>query len=171
MTVPEQPLVLRPLRAEDVDAVIEVWHESKRVAYPYLPLEQARTLVDDREFFCRVILPNNAVWVALVGEEVVGFLAIGGSYVDRLYIHPARQRQGIGSTLIAKAKELSPTGVQLHTHQKNTQARAFYEGHRFHVAKLGISPPPESEPDIEYHWTPATDRSSSEASTTEAQRR
>ena len=155
MTVWRQPLVLRRLRAEDVDAVVEVWHESKRVAYPYLPLEQGRTLAEDGDFFRGVILPNDAVWVALVGKEVMGFLAIGGSYVDRLYIHPARQRQGIGSMLIAKAKELSPTGVQLHTHQKNTQARAFYEGHGFHVAKLGISPPPESESDIEYHWTPA----------------
>ena len=149
-----QPPALRPLRDDDVDEVVRVWHESKRVAYPYLPLEQGRTLAEDEDFFRQVILPNTAVWVSLVGAEVAGFLAISGSYVDRLYIHPDRQRQGIGSALIVKAKELSPVGVQLHTHVKNTQARAFYEQHGFAAVKFGVSPPPESEPDVEYHWTP-----------------
>lgn len=151
----EALLLVRPAHEDDLDALIRVWHESKRVAYPYLPLEQGRTLAEDDEFFRRVIVLRNAIWVALRGGEVAGFLAIGGSYVDRLYIHPERQREGIGSALIAKAKALSPDGVQLHTHQRNTQARAFYEKHGFVAATFGISPPPESEPDVEYHWTPA----------------
>ena len=42
-----------------------------------------------------------------------------------------------------------------HTHQQHAQARAFCEKHGFRAVKFGISPPPESEPDVEYHWTPA----------------
>jgi len=87
-------------------------------------------------------------------EALAGFLALQDSYIDRLYIHPAHQRRGVGSALMEQAKALSPAGLELHTHQKNTQARAFYERHGFTIAKLGISPPPESEPDIEYHWRP-----------------
>jgi ribosomal protein S18 acetylase RimI-like enzyme len=149
-------LTIRPVRDDEIDDVIRLWHITKLDAYPYLPLEQGRTLDEDSRFFREVILPRNEVWVAQDGAALVGFLAIEGSYVDRLYIHPAHQRRGAGTALIAKAKSLSPTGIQLHTHVKNTQARAFYEQHDFKAVKFGISPPPESEPDIEYHWTPTT---------------
>lgn len=155
--MPEQdegPIV-RPLRADEVDEVIRLWHVTKQAAYPYLPLEQGRTVEEDGAFFRDAILPRSSVWVAEQGGAIAGFLAIEGSYVDRLYVHPARQRRGAGSALIAKAKVLSPDGVQLHTHVKNTQARAFYERHGFRAVTFGVSPPPESEPDVEYHWTPA----------------
>lgn len=146
--------IIRPMREDEIDEVIRLWHVTKQDAYPYLPLEQGRTLDEDSRFFRDVILPRNEVWVAEDGARLVGFLAIEGSYVDRLYIDPTHQRRGAGTALIAKAKALSPTGVQLHTHVKNTRARAFYEQHDFKAVKFGISPPPESEPDVEYHWTP-----------------
>ncbi len=148
-------VVVRPLREEEIDAVIRLWHASKRVAYPYLPLEQSRTLAEDARFFRDRILPRSSVWVAEEDGTLLGFMALEGSYVDRLYIHPDRQRRGVGTALMEKAKELSPSGLQLHTHVKNTQACAFYEQHGFRAVKYGTSPPPENEPDVEYHWTPA----------------
>jgi ribosomal protein S18 acetylase RimI-like enzyme len=154
MTDTAANLIIRPLEDGEIDEVIRLWHETKLDAYPYLPLEQGRTVEEDGRFFREVILPRNSVWVAQDGAAVVGFLAIEGGYVDRLYIHPAHQRRGVGTALMARAKELSPSGVQLHTHVKNTQARAFYEKHGFTAVKFGISPAPESEPDVEYHWTP-----------------
>jgi ribosomal protein S18 acetylase RimI-like enzyme len=151
----QSDLIIRPLVDDEIDEVIQLWHVTKLDAYPYLPLEQGRTIDEDSRFFRDVILPRTSVWVAQHGAAIVGFLAIEGSYVDRLYIHPEHQRRGVGTALITKAKAISPTGVQLHTHVKNTQARTFYEQHDFKAVKFGISPPPESEPDVEYHWTPA----------------
>ena len=158
--MPDRPpeLVVRPMTTDDLPAVIRVWHESKRVAYPYIPQEQGLTLADNERLFHELILPRNAVWVATDGPEIVGFLAMQGSYIDRLYVLPGLQRRGVGSALMAHAKALSPAGLQLHTHQKNSQACAFYERHGFRVAKYGTSPPPESEPDVEYHWTPSPPR-------------
>ena len=146
--------LVRPLREGEEEEVIRLWHETKRAAYPYLSLEQSRTIEEDGGFFREVILPRSSVWVTERDGAITAFLAIEGSYVDRLYVHPTHQRCGAGSALITQAKTLSPAGVQLHTHQKNDQARAFYEQHGFRAVKFGISPPPESEPDIEYHWTP-----------------
>ena len=83
-----------------------------------------------------------------------GFLALAGSYVDRLYVLPARQRRGVGERLLAHAKSLAPHGLELHTHQKNGKARAFYEKHGFAAVRFGTSPPPENEPDVEYWWRP-----------------
>ena len=90
--------------------------------------------------------------------RLVGFVALEGSYVDRLYVHPQCQRRGVGSLLLRKAFELSPEGVELHTHQKNETGCAFYEKHGFRAVRYGTSPPPESEPDVEYHWRPPRSR-------------
>lgn len=147
---------VRRATPDDLTDVIRVWHESKRVAYPYIAQERGLTLADNDRIFREIILPRlpgDALWVAEVAGEITGFMAIEGSYIDRLYIHPNQQRSGIGTALMARAMALSPAGLQLHTHQKNEQARAFYEKHGFRAVKFGISPPPESEPDVEYHWT------------------
>jgi ribosomal protein S18 acetylase RimI-like enzyme len=148
-------LVVRRLVPADVSAAAAVWHASARVAYPYLPLQQGLTPADAERIFREHIWPANEIWVATRDETVVAFLAVQGSYIDRLYVHPEHQGCGVGSALLEQAKSLSPTGLELHTHQKNAQARAFYEKHGFRAVKFGVSPPPESEPDVEYHWRPA----------------
>jgi ribosomal protein S18 acetylase RimI-like enzyme len=146
---------VRQMRQDEIDAVILLWRVTKKAAYPYLPTEQAHTLEDDTRFFREVLLPGaSSVWVAADGERLLGYLALQGSYIDRLYIHPEHQRQGVGTALLAKARELSPAGLELHTHVQNKQARAFYEKHGFRAVKFGVSPPPERAPDVEYHWRP-----------------
>lgn len=138
----------------ETGTVVELWHATKKNAYPYLPLEQTRTLDDDSAFFHQKLLPRCDIWVAEQQGRVVGFLAIRGSYIDRLYVLPSVQRSGIGTALIKHAMKLSPNGIELHTHQKNLAARRFYEKHGFLAINFGVSPPPESEPDVEYHWRP-----------------
>ena len=145
---------VRPLCESDFEAVVALWHETKQDAYPYLPLEQGRTLEEEADFFRVRILSRCAVFVVEIRGGLAAFLAVDGSYVDRLYVHPRCQRHGIGSLLLRKAFELSPEGVELHTHQKNETACAFYEKHGFRAVRYGTSPPPESEPDVEYHWRP-----------------
>ena len=85
-----------------------------------------------------------------------GFLALAGSYVDRLYVEPGAWRRGVGRALLRHAITLSPSGIELHTHQRNGGARAFYAREGLRAVRFGLSPPPESEPDIEYHWRPGS---------------
>jgi ribosomal protein S18 acetylase RimI-like enzyme len=134
--------------------VAELWHVTKKDAYRYLPLEQERTFEDDFKFFLEKLVPRCDVWVSEREGQLVGFLAIQGSYVDRLYVLPRFQRVGVGAALIKHAMELSPVGLELHTHQKNLVARSFYERYGFVATKFGVSPAPESEPDVEYQWRP-----------------
>jgi GNAT superfamily N-acetyltransferase len=79
---------------------------------------------------------------------------MNGSYLDRLYVDPSEWRQGWGTLFIELAKTRSPQGLELHTHQENRAAHALYEKHGFKAVRFGISPPPESAPDVEYHWRP-----------------
>jgi GNAT superfamily N-acetyltransferase len=146
---------IRAMHPTEADRVVELWHITKKAAYPYLPLEQERTLADDTQFFVEVLLPRCTIWVAEEAGQLLGFIALRGSYVDRLYILPSAQKQGVGSALINQAKLLSPHGLELHTHQKNCSACAFYAKHGFVAVRFGLSPPPESEPDVEYHWRPS----------------
>ncbi|MBW2231655.1 MAG: GNAT family N-acetyltransferase [Deltaproteobacteria bacterium] len=145
---------VRPYAAADQARLIEIWHASKRDVYTFIPLEQTYTIENDTEFFRARIEPRCELFVAEVDAEIVGYMAMEGSYIDRLYVDPARQRSGIGARLIGEAKRRSPQGLQLHTHQKNERARCFYAKHEFVAVRFGVSPPPECEPDVEYHWRP-----------------
>ena len=87
---------------------------------------------------------------------MTAFLALAGSYLDRLYVHPEWQRRGVGKALLQKAFELSPAGLELHTLQSNKAACAFYERFGFRAVEHGVSPAPECEPDVMYHWRPDT---------------
>jgi ribosomal protein S18 acetylase RimI-like enzyme len=148
-----RPLI-RPFQDADEDATAEVWHRAGIAAYTYLPTWQAFTLDHARRVFREVIRARCAIWVGTLDEQIVAYLALNGSYVDRLYVDPGQWRQGWGTRFIELAKTLSPQGLELHTHQENKAARALYETHGFTAVKLGISPPPESAPDVEYHWRP-----------------
>jgi GNAT superfamily N-acetyltransferase len=145
---------LRRLAAADISSVVQLWHATKRATYDYLASERDRTLEQDDAIFRAHILARCEIWIAVEDGALVGFLARSGSYVDRLYVAPGAQRRGVGATLFSHARALSPTGLELHTHVKNHAARAFYERQGCVAVHFGTSPPPENEPDVEYHWRP-----------------
>lgn len=145
---------IRPFCAADEEAVIGVWYRAGRAAYPYLPAWQTMTVETARFVFHNHILASNTVWVGEQNGKIAAFLALKGSFIDRLYVDPPCWRQGWGTRFIQFAKLQSPAGLELFTHQENHAARALYEKHGFIAVKFDISPPPESAPDVEYHWRP-----------------
>ena len=84
-------------------------------------------------------------------DQVGGFLVVGGTELDQLYIHVDHQGKGIGPRLLNLAKERSPGKLQLYTFAVNQNAQRFYERHGFYIIDRGI----ESESgmaDIRYEW-------------------
>ena len=84
--------------------------------------------------------PNASFLVALQEDEVVGHaFAVeqdeGVLLLSRLYVLPARQRQGIGEGLLRAAMGRHPgtTRVQLVVEARNAKALAFYGRHGFVV--------------------------------------
>ena len=151
---PNPERIIRPYQESDEVEVIGVWHRSGLAAYPYLPTWQALRLETAAFVFRTIIRPSTTIWVGVTDGHVVAYLAMQGSYIDRLYVDPKEWHKGWGRCFVQFAKELSPSGLELHTHQENHAARALYESEGFQVVKFGISPPPESAPDVEYHWRP-----------------
>lgn len=145
---------IRKFRDTDEADVVGVWYRSGMAAYTYLPTWQALTLEQARWVFANIIRPKCTIWVGTLDGQIVAYLAMNGSYIDRLYVDPLEWRKGWGTRFVNLAKQISPQGIELHTHVENLAARALYERHGFKAVKFGTSPPPESAPDVEYHWRP-----------------
>jgi ribosomal protein S18 acetylase RimI-like enzyme len=145
---------IRAFRDSDETDVNRVWHRSGQAAYGFLPAWRTFTFEQATNVFREVIRSRCEVWVGTLDEQVVAYLAMKGSYIDRMYVDPTEWRSGWGTRFIAFAKSLFPEGLELHTHQENHPARSLYEKHGFKAVKFGISPPPECVPDVEYHWRP-----------------
>jgi ribosomal protein S18 acetylase RimI-like enzyme len=144
--------VIREYRDNDFDAVTILWRISREKSLPEFQKAKGHFFYEDRDYFQSHVLEENQVWVVEVNNHSVAFMAMNQEFVDQLYIHPDYWRQGIGNALLDLAREQSPEHVWLYTLQINVNARAFYEKNGFVAEKFGMSPPPESEPDVEYHW-------------------
>ncbi len=146
--------LVREYRAEDFDAVTILWRLARERSLPEFQREKGHFFYEDRDYFQHHVLSANEVWVVERIERMVAFMAMQNDFIDQLYVHPDHWGQGIGGSLLDFAKRKSPEHLWLYTLQVNTGARAFYEKHGFVIKKFGVSPPPESEPDVEYHWRP-----------------
>jgi GNAT superfamily N-acetyltransferase len=145
-------LEIRPMRADELREVVALWTRSKRRALSWLAVEMAHTPEDDFAYFAGPIRARCAVWVAARGDVPVALMALEGDHVDQLFVDPEQQGRGAGSALLDHAKRLHPGGLSLFTHVRNERARAFYEARGFRAVQFGVSPPPESEPDVRYAW-------------------
>lgn len=145
-------LHIRAYQPDDFDAVTLLWRQAREISLPEFQRTKGYPFEMDCAYFREHILPENQVLVAEVAQHPVAFMAIKGDFIDHLYVAPPFWRMGIGRALLTHARTLSPHRLRLFTLQINVNARAFYEKNGFTVLKLGISPPPESEPDVEYDW-------------------
>jgi ribosomal protein S18 acetylase RimI-like enzyme len=145
-------LTIRTCVEDDFDVLVARWHETNLVSYRYNAEQQKHTLADARRFFLDRVLPACEVCVAAQSGQLLGVLCLEAPWIRHFAIFPPNQRRGIGTALLQKARERSPTELRLFTFQRNEAARAFYEKHGFSAVAFGVSPAPELEPDVEYRW-------------------
>ncbi|WP_406425153.1 GNAT family N-acetyltransferase [Streptomyces sp. NBC_01589] len=145
--------LLRKAAAKDAEPLTRVFLASRTRTMPYLP--KLHSDADTLAWMTHVVLPGTTVWVAETGTgEVLGFASVDGTELEHLYLRPDVRRRGIGSLLLAKAREISPEELTLHVFQRNTDARAFYERHGFTAVDFNDgSRNEEKEPDVRYRWT------------------
>ncbi|MEO8290357.1 MAG: GNAT family N-acetyltransferase [Gaiellaceae bacterium] len=143
---------IRPVEPGDTEAVADVFLAAA-AEMTYLP--ELYTEAETRTFIRDVLLPNNEVWVAEEGGRVIGFAGLGEDSVRHLWVQPEAQNRGVGTALLALAKERRPGGLQLWVFQRNVGARRFYERHGFTLAKRTDGRRNEErEPDALYEWQP-----------------
>ncbi|MBI3167624.1 MAG: GNAT family N-acetyltransferase [Chloroflexi bacterium] len=144
--------MIRLYREEDFEIVVRFWFEAIEFAEPEIVQRMGYEFQGAREFFQNEIVPKNQIWVYELDGVPVGYIGMQSDYIDRLYVDPKFHRRGIGLALIEHARSLFPNHLWLKTDQANKISRVFYEKNGFIATKFGVSPAPESEPDVEYHW-------------------
>ena len=144
--------LIRDYRPEDFDAVTILWRVAREKSLPEFQNAKGHFFFEDQDYFRHHILKENKVFVVEGDRRPIAFMAMRHEFVDQLYVHPDYQNRGVGKALLDYARQLSPEHVWLYTLQINVNARAFYEKNGFVAEKFGVSPPPENEPDVEYHW-------------------
>ncbi|QXG75389.1 GNAT family N-acetyltransferase [Modestobacter sp. L9-4] len=145
--------VLRSAAPADADAVTAVHLASRAAAMPWLPV--VHTPAETRWWVEHVVLTQLRTWVAVSGDDVLGFVAVDDGRLEQLYLRPDRRRQGLGTLLFRQAQQAEPAGFTFAVFARNAPARAFYErlGCRV-VARSDGRGNEEREPDITYAWRP-----------------
>lgn len=117
---------------------------------PFLP--ELHTPQEERIWFCERLFTDFDVWVAQDGKTLLGYIAFRGGFINHLFLDADRLGQGVGSALLALAKE-EYAELSLWTFQQNTRARAFYERHGFTALRFTDGEDNEEHmPDVFYVW-------------------
>jgi putative acetyltransferase len=130
---------LRPYRAEDEDAAIELWRLTWQQAYP--AIDFTARVAWWRERWRNELVPNAQIIVAEQAEALVGFVTIDGTgYLDQLVVSPDHWGSPLATSLVNEAKRLSPNGVTLLVNKDNTRAIRFYARNGFVHAGEDVNP-------------------------------
>ena len=146
--------VLRSAIASDASNIAEVFLRSFRYAYRDGNVRLAHPDEDVRRWVREELLPASELTVAVCSGVVVGYVATKPGWIEHLYVDPAWIGTGVGSSLLATARERLRGGCDLWTFQENTRARAFYEAHGFVAVGYTDGDNEEQQPDVRFHWEP-----------------
>ena len=147
----ETPPSLQRLQADDADAVSALARIVWQATYPPL-ISQAQidAMLADRYAPQRIREqlddPRQAWWVARLDSALAGFaharLDEGGCKLDKLYVHPERQRRGIGAALLREVEAWARTQqagrLWLQVNRGNAQAIRAYEKYGFRIIESRV---------------------------------
>jgi putative acetyltransferase len=133
-------LIVRPMRPEDLPAVLDVWVAAWQVAYPAIDFAKRRGWATDH--IAELERTGSQSAIALRGARIVGALVVNPDtgYLDQIVAATEEQGRGVGDCLLAEARRLSPTRLDLHVNADNARAIRFYEKHGFTVAGHDVNP-------------------------------
>jgi putative acetyltransferase len=130
---------LRPYRAADEEASIELWQQTWQQAYP--SIDFAARVAWWRERWRNELVPHANIIVAEQANRLIGFVTIdGGGYLDQLVVSPDQWGTKLANALVDEAKRLSPGGVTLLVNKDNARAIRFYERNGFVHAGEDVNP-------------------------------
>ena len=127
---------IRVYRPTDLDAVIAIFLGAVReiASRDYTPAQIDAWAQVERDKWAVKRL-SRPTWIALIGEEPVGFADLEpNGHLDMMYVDAAHQRKGVATALLKKveaaAAELDLSRIFT---EASITARAFFEHHGFHV--------------------------------------
>lgn len=122
--------MIRKFKETDTEELVDIWYEASVIAHSFIPAEMWEVHKDEVR---KRYLPQSETWVAEENGSLCGFIAKQGNYIGGLFIAPAQQGRGIGTTLMGRVKmdqEILHVGV----YKKNIDAQRFYLKNGFRYA-------------------------------------
>ncbi|MGZ8289164.1 MAG: GNAT family N-acetyltransferase [Telluria sp.] len=139
-------------RTEDL---VRMWRESFEFGVGVI---DPNPIENQRDYFTTSVVPNNAVRMTLLDDELLGFIAATKESITHLYVRVGHHHRGIGTQLLRWAKAQSAGRLWLFAFARNAVARAFYEKHGFEIIARGFEPTWQLD-DLKYEWKARTSAS------------
>jgi putative acetyltransferase len=132
--------LLRPYDPRDEDASIALWLRTWQATYP--ELDFAERLDWWRERWRNELVPAAKVVIAETKDGMIGFVTADPRtfYLDQIVVAPEYWGSSVGTALIAEAKRISPSGLDLDVNTDNARAIAFYCKRGFAITGAGRNP-------------------------------
>jgi GNAT superfamily N-acetyltransferase/chorismate mutase len=146
-------LTLRPVTADDVEAVVGVHLASREAAEmpPGVhPEHEVRAWLTERQAL-------DEMWLAEADGDVAAYVRMTPTWLDDLYVAPEHAGRGIGTALLDVAKAQRPGGFCLWVFEINAPARGFYARRGLvELERTDGRGNEERQPDVRMAW-PGTD--------------
>jgi ribosomal protein S18 acetylase RimI-like enzyme len=120
--------------------MLDVWVESWQAAYPAIDFHVRRSWAEAH--FAELQREGARVLVAEADGRLAGLVTVAPAtgYIDQIVVALWAQRRGVASRLIAAARAISSTMLELHVNQDNEPAVAFYMREGFAVSGEAANP-------------------------------
>jgi GNAT superfamily N-acetyltransferase len=123
--------IVRPAAAGDADAVAAIWYDGWRDGHLGNVPDELVAFRTEESFGTRAAQRIADTTVALVGDEVAGFVMVVGDEVEQVYVSRDHRGSGVAGTLLTEAeRQVKAAGHQeawLAVATGNARARRFYE--------------------------------------------
>ncbi|MEU8223577.1 GNAT family N-acetyltransferase [Kribbella sp. NPDC048915] len=122
---------VRAATAEDADAVAAIWYAGWRDGHLGHVPDELVAVRTEESFWTRAAERIADTTVAVVGDEVAGFVIVVGDEVEQVYVAGAQRGSGVAAMLLAEAeRQVKAAGhaeAWLAVATGNARARRFYE--------------------------------------------
>lgn len=124
---------LRPYAAADEDAAIALWLRTWQQAYPNIDF--SARLDWWRARWRNELVAQAQIVVAESAGGMIGFVTVDPKtqYLDQIVVAPEAWGSGTAEALLAEARRISPTGLDLQVNQDNARAIRFYAKRGFAI--------------------------------------
>ncbi len=127
----EPAVTLRPYSSADEDAAIELWQRTWQQHYPHIDF--GKRVNWWRERWRQELAPTATIIVAESDGRLAGFVTVDlkTGYLDQIVVVPEAWGSDVATMLMAEARQIAPTGLDLKVNADNTRAIRFYEKQGF----------------------------------------
>ena len=126
--------MIRPFKAPDLERILDIWLEASARGHSFVAREFWESKIPEMR---SLYLPSSETYVYDEEGAVKGFISLRESALEALFVSPESQGRGVGSRLLAKAKEVRPS-LRLNVYRENSKGIEFYRKRGFQTREESV---------------------------------